>query len=120
MGSLRCIVARTAVYSAPKRSAELETELIYGQLFCPERTIDGFVEGKLMPLIAQKSGPVSKGFVREKDLASEVQPASHKIIALQAPIFSRTHIKSQIKGRLPLGGRISPLTSSCANRRFCG
>lgn len=107
MGRLRCIRGRTPVYTAPKRSAELETELLYGQYFCPKRSINGFIEGEVVSFIeAENSLPSSQGFVREKDLASSVRAASHKVTALQASIFSQHNIKSQIKGRLPLGARL--------------
>lgn len=110
MGRLRSIRGRTPVYTAPKTSAELETELLYGQFFCPVRSINGFVEGQLVPLIDADHMPLSMGFVREKDLVSSSQTASHKVSALQASIFSKDHIKSQIKGRLPFGARLTILS----------
>jgi len=110
MGRLRSIRGRTAVYTAPKASAELETELLYGQFFCPLRSVDGFIEGQVVPLIKADHMPVSTGFVREKDLLATRQDASHKVNVLQASIFSTDHIKSRIKGRLPFGARLTVLS----------
>lgn len=107
MGLLRCTAGRAPVYIAPQDTAELETELLFGQFFCPLRILSGFVEGEVVALTGEDDDLKSKGFVREKDLAAIVQPATHKITSLQAPIFSKEDIKSQIKGRLPFGARIS-------------
>jgi len=107
MDVLSCRVGRTPVYSAPKFSAELETELIYGQLFRAIKTTDGFVEGIVIPLMASKDGLVSKGYVRETDLVPMAATAAHKISTLQASVFSRDHIKSQITARLPFGARVT-------------
>ncbi len=122
MQVLRCTKGRTPVYIAPKRSAELETELIFGQCFRPLRILRGYVEGEVVPLLPQdgypndsftqgEGEPMSRGFVREKDIAVNLQPASHKITALQASVFTKANIKSQIKMRLPFGARLSVLTN---------
>jgi hypothetical protein len=110
MPVLRCAAGRTPVYSAPKKSAPLETELIYGQLFQPMRKIGRFIEGETLGFIRLKNGPVSKGYVRAVDLAPVTMAADYKISALQASVFAREDIKSQIMRQLPFGARIAVIS----------
>lgn len=106
-----CIRPRTPVFLAPKATSKLETELLYGQLFIVEKNHGAFMEGRVVPLIETTSYPVSKGFVRAKDLTQLSVLPTHKITALKAPVFARKDIKSHIKHLLPFGARLSLLSS---------
>ena len=101
-----CGALRTPVLISPQSSSSLETELLYGQAFLCERHEGRFIKGTVVPLCPLANGPVSKGYVRAKDLTAQEDEAAYKITALKAPVFTKKDIKSPIKMLLPFGARI--------------
>lgn len=106
-----CNAPVAPVYLAPTSNSQLESQLLYGQGFIIRKITDRFAEGDVVPFIANPSGPVSRGFVRVKDLSANEVDAADKVTSLKAPIFSRKDIKSPIKMILPFGARVQQLSS---------
>ena len=89
----------------PSRSAEQETELLFGHTFRIDSTKKSWVYGQALSPLGGIDGYA--GWMKRKYLIEDYAPRSHYISAMKAPVFSKTDIKSRITRLLPLGSHIN-------------
>lgn len=94
------------VQKFPKPSARRETELLMGDGFKVYEVSRGWAYGQAERWIEGSPYPGYVGYVRIKHLSKDAYKPSHVITTLEAPVFKRANIKSQIQLMLPMCARI--------------
>jgi len=97
----------TFMRAAPRPSGSAATEVIFGTRFHVHKTGRGWVWGQLESPLPGRLYPGYVGWVRRSDLSANSEQPSFKITALNAPVFSKSDIKSRVRFHLPLGATIT-------------
>ncbi len=105
--TLKVTVPIAPIRRAPRPSAALETEMIYGDAFTVHKLSPGWAWGQAVSPVPGSDLPGYVGYVREKFLTESITDPTHFVTVLSAPVFRTADIKSMVVKTLPLNARLS-------------
>lgn len=113
--TLQISVPSTFMRRAPDRQAACDTEVLFGEIFDVYREESGWAWGQLRPFFVSKGRsreaqtlvPGYIGWIQKQSLVPMGPPPSHRVTALQAPVFSKADIKSPVQTRVFLNTHLA-------------